>query len=245
MRLRNKSAGIGALFVLGILLTPLVVPATTVQFHDKDNFLYNDFVDWRQLGPAGTLAPDSFTAYSSVFGFTIAVSKVNVSGDFIRLDQGFGFFGNFTPGDALLFTTDNIPPANSNPNLYVRLTFPLDVLTAGLRTQPGSPESYGADVDAYDKDGNKLGHAETAVTPGGPGTDTAAFVGIGDPDVKIRSILIYTQVGLNRTNVDFAFDRLEFYVLPCAIPAPVPGSVWLLSSALISLAGWRVSHRQG
>ena len=225
-----------AFLVLGLLLTPLVAAATTVQFHDKDNFLFNDFVDWRQLGDAGATVNSSFSAHSDAFGLTIQVSKVGDTGDFLRLDQGLGFFGNFTPGDALLFTTVNIPPPGSNPNLFVLLTFPVDVLTAGLRTQPGLATSYGAFVDAYDKDGNKLGSAETIAAPSGPG-DTAAFVGIGDPAAKIRSILIYTQIGFPPGNVDFAFDRLEFYVLPCAVP--IPGAVWLLGTGLIGLAGSR------
>jgi hypothetical protein len=156
MRTGNKWAILGVLLVLGLLCNPMVVPATTVQFHDKNEFLFNDYVDWGQLGGVGTLVPDSFTAHSSVFGLTIEVSKVGDTGNFLRLDQGLGFFGNFTHGDALLFTTDTIPPPSSNPNLYVRLTFPVDVLIAGLRTQPGQATSYGAEIDAYDKDGNKL-----------------------------------------------------------------------------------------
>ena len=192
------------------------------------------------LSPPFTVANDS-AATSSSHGLEITLSKhieIGGTGDFLRIDQGMDwhFNGNFTPGDALLSTYDSYtfprhPPTRASLSL---LTFPVDVLTAGLQLQPFA-FSYGALLEAYDKDGNKLGSAETDVSlsPGDP----AAFVGIGNPDAKIRSILIYTQIGFDRTNVDFVFDRLEFYVLPCAVP--VPGAVWLLSTGLIGLGGCR------
>src|SRR5262249_26781544 len=61
-------------------------------------------VDWGQLGPAGTIVPQPFTATTNQ-GYHFTVLKNNSTTPYIRADEGNGFQGDFLPGERLLYST--------------------------------------------------------------------------------------------------------------------------------------------
>jgi hypothetical protein len=242
MKPANKLALIGLVLALGLLIAPLVAPAELIPVGPRTVFLNNDFVDWGNFGPSGTTVPSGSTIASSVYGFQITLTS-KTGADFARRDQGTSWSGDFAPGDPLLWT--------NGANGYVLIEFPVDIIGAGLQLQPNTftdrAVSY---IYAYDRDDHILGGYAFPLTPPGyaPSTgnadNTAIFAGMMDSDAKIRSILIETAVDF-ATFEDFAFNQLDFFVCPCAVPVPLPGAVFLLGSGPVGLAGWRLRLQKG
>src|SRR5690606_23166606 len=99
----RKSVLVPVLVALApLVLASIPTEAAPVFVTSRADLGGNDFVDWADLGPSMTVAPNPFTI-SSRSGLDVKVSMDSFS-DFQRRQQGLDINGDFAPGDALLFT---------------------------------------------------------------------------------------------------------------------------------------------
>lgn len=227
-------ASVGGTALIGLTaVLPNVAQAATVTFITSRAALDgNDSVDWQVVGPAFSRAPNPFSVTSSS-GLKLTVSKV--SGPFLRAEQTSAsdgpFSANFAPGDALIFTVgrDTSGPATIN--------FSTPVFAAGTQLESAGNGPFSATIEALDSDGNSLGSFSVpgVAEYGGPGDNTAPFVGVLSDQANIASLKIN---GERQPGSGFAFNQLDLKT----VPEPNPSA---LSAVAIGLfLGARFLQRQ-
>jgi hypothetical protein len=177
----------------------------------------NDVIDWGQLGPAFTpvLSPVSLT---SSLGLDATASTTDPAG-LLRLNEGTGWVGNFSPGDRLL---------TSNTAAYFPLTvmFATPVFGAGANIQLDQHAPFTAFIEAF-SGATSLGIFTEDGFSNGNEDGSAIFIGVRDPNAEITSVVF----GLTTpTDSDFAINALRI------TEVPEPSSFYLLSGALFLFA---------
>lgn len=207
--------GLRTLLVVALALA-LTVGAHAISFVTSRPALgSNDFVDWATLGPYGTVVSNPFTT-SSNGGLSMTVSKPT-SGPFERRDQSTGWWGNFAPGDALLWTRDEVGP--------MEIVFANPVLGAGAQIQRDAYGSFVGKIKAYDSMNNLLGSFSLSGNSTSSADNSAIFLGVKDTSAVIKKLVF----DVDNTNGDFAINRLDLVVQGGAPVIPEPGTLMLMS----------------
>ena len=208
-----------------------------VIFPDRASQNPNDIIDWSQLGVAGTFV--STPALVSTFAGNLALVGNIPGGDFQRLDEGNGWGGGFDFLETLVWTGNpNLIPGTGFGPFAIELLNPVGSVGFSIEADLIAPFTY--TVDLFDS-GNNLLFSHTANGNFGCGfaNGCVSFFGAGDlSGNNIASIVISTDSGDPFWNNDFAIDDVSFGTVP------EPGSLVLLGSGLLGMAGF-LRHRLG
>jgi hypothetical protein len=187
-----------------------------------------DFFDWTiNYGPPFSPIPNNSTATSSL-GVQVTVNFAEGGGG-MRVDQGIGWTGNFTPGDELLWT-DFDGPLNLNG-------FSQTLSGVGANIQTDQFGDFTALIQAFDAGGTLIGSFSENGTSTTSGDGSAIFIGLTNvPGIAFVTFSVpFCQTGgVGGCSADFAINQLDIVrgaVAPVA--APVPGTLLLLSSGLV------------
>lgn len=174
----------------------------------------NDTLNWNSLGSAGTPVSNPFTV-SSTGGNTVKGSIP--SGSFQRLDQGYGWAGNFAPNNALLWTQGNPGP--------LQLTFSQAVRGVGTQIQANLYGSFTTVIEAFNSGGISLGSFTLPGNSTGSGDNSAIFIGVLSDNADIAKVLFNVQ-----GDQDFAINQVSLNSTggtPIPTPALLPGLIGL------------------
>ena len=189
-------------------------------YWNGSNPLANDAVYWSQFGLTFTGHRGVWIARSTPGEMTVTVR--DAGGYLERRDQyyGFGWNGNFSANDKLLWTGGENGP--------MTIHFALPVKAAGAHIQADWNGPFTAQIQAFDISGNFLGSVSIY---GNSNTKigTAVFLGIQDSESDIA----YITLGLTDASyhpTDFAINDLRLIDYPStrqfmAVSSPV--SWWL------------------
>ena len=220
--------------VVVISLGVLANADTVVVFGSRADQNPTDIIDWTQLGPALTslTTPQFVTTFSG----NLALAG-NINGNnFLRVDEGNGWTGNFDFGESLVWTCAGSSSAGSSsagPGPFA-LVLQNPVGSFGFSIQTDEYGPFAVDVQAVDASNNVLfdhifNGFSTNLENG-----SALFVGLGDATgVNISQILISTTSQDSFFANDFAIDDPSFTYVTAT---PEPRSMAVLLSALLAVA---------
>ena len=117
--------------------------ALPVQVFDPAALAANDVVDWAQL-------PEDGNPYPSPLGVTSGLGRAVTVADgvgFNRLTEGSSWIGNFTIGDAVLWTSVDGSDALTSPTLL--LSFAQPVYGLGAQIQPNYYGPFSATMELF------------------------------------------------------------------------------------------------
>jgi len=188
-----------------------------------------DIIDWTQLGPD----PTQLTTPQLVSSFNGNLAQIgNVNGsDFLRVDEGASWPGDFDFGESLLWTGNLNFAAGGLGPLIIVLQNP--VLSFGFGIQAEWPGAFTAKVEALDVNGSALFGATFNGFSNNLENGSAQFIGLADTTGRnVSQILISTDSGASNPLFanDFAINDISFTV-------PETGSIILLGGALLCMAG--------
>jgi hypothetical protein len=177
-----------------------------------------DTIDWSQLGPTSTVLSSPQTVMS-VDGVTVTVSSAG--GVFERRDEGDGWSGIFTPGEALLWDQGVGPD--------ITLTFGTPVSAAGATIQADFFGAYTAQITVNGAETFSVNGDNTGAEDG-----SAPFIGwSGGPITTLQFELTSAADAPN----DFAIGTVSLGTT--TVPEPSTWAMMLLGFAGLGFAGYR------
>jgi hypothetical protein len=239
MELRFSKAVFIAALALVVVAGLLPVQSQALTFYSSRALMpSNRYVDWIFFGPVDTTVLNGATTFSNNHEISVTVTNPTPGDLSVLREKSSSFHGNFALGDSLLFSNDinNYGTWNSGP---IDIGFDQDVQAAGAQMQRNYYGNFTAYIEAFDAGNTSLGKFSLAGNSNGNNDNSAIFLGVYDPNGKIRSIeFSYTE--LPGYTGGFTINRLD---LQRELNAPLPGSLLLLGSALVGLAGLRLRKR--
>lgn len=186
---------------------PAIRPNAIAQVASRTALAGNTTIDWASAGANNASFGNPFGVTASN-GATFRISKGS-DGNFQRLTQGNGWFGNFAPGDAVLNHVNSDGP--------VRLTAAerAGVFSAvGMQIMPNQDGAFTATMHAYDVNGALLGSVTVNGTGNATADNSAVFLGLRSESENIHSVSIDT----NTTGFggDFAINHVHLVMTPAA-----------------------------
>jgi PEP-CTERM motif len=176
-------------------------------------------VDWSQLGAPGTVLPHAFVALAS--NGDTATGKFNAptsnKGELVQ--QGTDWNGNFAAGEFAVWTTNHGPLTISFGNSYNAI---------GAFFQQNVFGAFTAQLQAFN--GSTLLGTVTENGVSNSTVGTAIFIGALDKTgPNITKVVFSETAGASKT--DFAIGTMSLGV-------PEPGTLVLVGSGLLGLAGF-------
>jgi len=168
-------------------------------------------------------------------GDLVLVGNTN-GGDFLRLDEGFGWTGNFDFGESLIWT--------GNPNIIggggpFAMEFATPIASFGFNIQADLLGPFTAGIEVFDPSFSSLGlFTFNGVSAGGE-NGSALFVGLNDlSGANIGAILISTNSGDPFWDNDFAINDPSF-TTPEPASMVLIGTVVFLGAVLFRRKLWK------
>ena len=194
-----------------------------------------DIIDWSQLGAASTTPLGTPQLVSTFEGNFALVGNTNGS-DFLRVDEGNLWTGNFDYGETLVWTGNSNFGVGGLGPFAIELANPAG--SVGFEIQADLYAPFTATVALFDPSLNPLGTFSFSGVSNNLENGSALFVGLGDTSgVNIGAIEVSTNSGSGNPQWanDFAIDDPSFTYTTATTPEP--GSILLFGSGLLGLAG--------
>ena len=224
---------ISAVAAIASLSTATTAQAAVLFTSTRSGLGANELVNWSSLGPqnlTGGIA-NPFTV-SSTGG--LGVTGQFTGGAGARRDQnplapagpgtvGSGFFTNFAPNEALIWS--------GGPNGPLTLTFANTVSGAGAQIATTLNASFTGSISAFGTSGNLLGSFTRTGLSADTGAGDALFLGVSSSTTDIKSIVFNAFVrpldGTPGSGNNFAINQVSLNTLnptvtanPTAVPEP-------------------------
>lgn len=182
-------------------------------------------INWSTMGLPFTVLPHPFVVNVTGTPLTASVSQVGPASLSVR-QQPSSWFGNFSPGDPVLFASDG----------------PLDILFSGSVAAAGAQfqANYGAftaRIEAYDVLGNLLAGFDFAGLSTNANDGSAVFAGIASASGDIRRIRFSGLTATTNPNF-FGINNLSVNANASivSLTAPEPGTYLLTATGLLFVA---------
>lgn len=189
-----------------------------------------DFIDWAQLGGPLTVVPTPVAVTSNGGG---SATVTSAGGSVTSMVQGITWAGNFSDGDALVWTGDL--------GLDITISFASPVAGAGAQWQADFFGAFGANLAAYDASDVLLGTVTLDGDSTSAGDGSAIFLGILSDSVNISKIVLTLDYAWSAPN-DFAINRLLLTGTPGGggvVPEPATWAMLIMGFGMIGFMARR------
>jgi hypothetical protein len=185
----------------------------------------NDLIDWNDL-PVPNLSQLPFTTDPATgVGFVRGASKaakgyaITHPLDLLRVTQGptGGWFGNFAPGDPLLFTNDRPPPVHDplKESIVVYFRSPVrgvGVQFQGMTARPAQNPQFRANMVLWHSNRKDWGQPPSAVGFSDNGNNgSAVFLSAMAATPVVSAVQFYVDA-MNGQQIDFALGNVSILV---------------------------------